>query len=636
MPTGHRPFITPADTYAIFDTNEGFQSAAKRLGTSPNTLRKWWVEKFGQEAFNARGKRLQAAGAASFNRGQAGKFKTMKEVVEPCALCGQPVILSLVRKAALARILCTACDEAERGVDRHCPVCGFGCVGDRGLAGHMARPQHGDPEAHAAYLQGKVEHLWDGKSEGPDYVTCQLCGHRAVTLTRHLLSSHRVTAEQYLMQFPAALVRSMTLTVLRQEAARRSHQEVPRRGLTKPILCSVCSRQHVVSAFFAYSTHDPRCPECKQAALDANEPWEGLQEPDDYVTCQACGYRAENLTSHVYTEHKELVGRYEAIHPNHKIVALHSAVRDKSALKGRKISDETRARMAASAGWNRGLTKETDERVARAAVGMRGRPAWSKGLTKADHPSLQSTSEKLSALRMGVPNDAARLDIAMEDFVPYLDETGAVDRHTMSEAIDVCEPTLSKYMAAIGLRLSTRYRDACIEQRIIRLEKTDLLPFALANGKIVVGAAMAGLGRDYKVIKRECERHGLPTFNHRIRQSLCLEAISKVLGGATYTQEKCFRQFCNPPTGHMFRFDGYFPDYALLAEFQGWQHWTFPSVYIQDRHLFDALIARDAEKARQVAADGRFKLLVIREDEPYADPAYLRERLLDEGVVGVD
>jgi len=49
-----------------FSTTEGFKAVAARLGVSPNTLRVWWVEEFGQEAFKARGKAIQAAGAANF------------------------------------------------------------------------------------------------------------------------------------------------------------------------------------------------------------------------------------------------------------------------------------------------------------------------------------------------------------------------------------------------------------------------------------------------------------------------------------------------------------------------------------------------------------------------------------------
>jgi hypothetical protein len=221
----------------------------------------------------------------------------------------------------------------------------------------------------------------------------------------------------------------------------------------------------------------------------------------------------------------------------------------------------------------------------------------------------------------------------MVDFTPFLDETGAVDRKSMSEAIGVSEVTLTKHMESIGLRISTKYVDARVESQIIRLEKNDLLRFTLGNGKVVIAQAMVGLGHDYKVIKRECERHGLTTFNHRIRQTICLSAISKVLGDATFDQEWSPRKFTNPSTGHRFRFDGYFPSHSLVVEFHGWQHWMFPSVYIKKEELFFALQERDRIKENLIHSDPTLRYFLVREDEPYADPGYLLGRLIDEGVL---
>lgn len=405
-------------------------------------------------------------------------------------------------------------------------------------------------------------------------VSCRICGHQAQTLARHLKAAHGITADAYRVQFPNARIRSEACEANRKAAISQAHAEKPRAGLKKAVQCP-CGTSHEVAATSA--SKDLRCPTCK--------------------------------------------ARDKAAKPK---------ARKPSPLKGRKLSVETRAKMAASAGWNRGLTKETDDRVARAAAGMKGRAAWSKGLTKADHPSLRSTAEKLSALKTGSPcTNGLKADLSLVDFTPYLDATGAVDRRAMAEELDLSEETVTKYMDSIGLRLSTKHVDARVERQVIRLTKEDLLPFALANGKVVIGAAMAALGRDFKVIKRECSRHGLPMFNRRIRQSLCLEAVSKVLGGAAYVQEWSPRQFVNPKTGHRFRFDGFFAGHDLIVEFHGYQHWTFPSVYIQDRTLFDAMVERDAEKVRQVTEDGRYHILVVREDEPYTDPDWLRQRLLD-------
>jgi hypothetical protein len=273
------------------------------------------------------------------------------------------------------------------------------------------------------------------------------------------------------------------------------------------------------------------------------------------------------------------------------------------------------------------LTKDTDERVKAVSDHRMGQPSWSKGLTKADHPSLRSAAEKLSALKMGQPG-TTNADLSEIDFTPYLDATGAVDRKAMAEELGLCEPTVTKYMEILGLRLSGERAATAAERRVIRLERETLETFMLGNGKVVIGAAMAKLGHDFKVIKRECARHGLPTYHH-IRQSLCLEAVSRALGDVPYEMEWKSMRFVNPPTGHRFRFDGYFPSHSLIVEFFGYQHWVFPSVYIKKREIFDAMVERDRVKAQLIREDGDLFYLEIREDEPYTDERYLRERLLD-------
>jgi Zn ribbon nucleic-acid-binding protein len=459
-----------------------------------------------------------------------------------------------------------------------------------------------------------------------------VCGHTAVTLARHLKAAHEITADVYRAQHPGARIRSEACEANRSAATAKAHAAHSRTGKKKLVACP-CGTAHEVGLTFA--SKDLRCPVCK--ARDEDAKWATLTKGEQYVTCSECGHRAENLTSHIQNAHPEWVGRYPG-----QIVASTSAVRDNSALRGRTLSEETRAKMSASAGWNRGLTKETDERVAHAAEAMRGRPAWSKGLTKETHPSLRQTSEKLMTWAGPARywSNGLRADLSDVDFTPYLDETGALDRKTMAEELDLSEPTvtkymesITKYMESIGLRLSTKYVDARAERDTIRLEKEELLKFALLNGKIVVGQAMVGLGRDYKVIKRECARHELPTFNRRIRQTICLDAVSKALAGVAFEQEWEAMRFTNPSSGRRFRFDGYFPTHDLIVEFHGYQHWTFPSVYIKKEELYFALQGRDRIKENLIHGDPTLRYFVIREDEPYADPTYLRARLIDEGVL---
>lgn len=456
-------------------------------------------------------------------------------------------------------------------------------------------------------------------------VSCRICGHIAKAIVSHLKTAHGITSKEYREQYPDARIRSEATEAKRRRAVSRAYHKNPRKGRKKTIRCSSCGTPREVALTFAPAMHETRCPVCLEA-----EKWASLVEGEDYVSCAGCGHRAENLTSHIRKVHPEWVGCYPG-----QVVAYKSSIRDKSALKGRRISDDARNKMSVNAGkWNKGLTKDTDSRVATQAKHRTGHPSWSKGLTKETHPSLRATSEKLSAYTGQRRYWTSRADLSVVDFTPYLDETGAVDRKAMSEALGLCEPTITKYMRGLGLRLSTKYVDARAERATVRLDKADLEQYALQNGRVVIGRAMVGLGYDFSVIKRECERHGLKTFNRRIRQTLCLNAVSEALGGASYRQEWSHKRFYNPVTGRRFRFDGYFPDFNLVVEFHGYQHWVFPSVYIKDRGVFEALQERDRQKAYMVKSDPVLRYFEVREDELYADSEYLKGRLVGEGIFG--
>jgi len=168
---------------------------------------------------------------------------------------------------------------------------------------------------------------------------------------------------------------------------------------------------------------------------------------------------------------------------------------------------------------------------------------------------------------------------------------------------------------------------------LIHLDRDLLNSFKLKNGKISIGKAMAALGHAFVTIKRECERHGLEVSRKHIQEALYLEALSKVLGGAPYEVEWSPEWAINPGTGWRFRYDGYFPEFNLVVEFHGYQHWTFPNFYMKDETQYFALQERDRIKENLIHSDPTLRYFLVREDEPYADPEYLRGRLIDEGIL---
>jgi hypothetical protein len=76
-----------------------------------------------------------------------------------------------------------------------------------------------------------------------------------------------------------------------------------------------------------------------------------------------------------------------------------------------------------------------------------------------------------------------------------------------------------------------------------------------------------------------------------------------------------------------------FPSHDLVVEFHGYQHYVFPSVYIKEDKLYFELQERDRLKENLIHADPVLRYFLVREDEPYTDIAYLRGRLMDEGIL---
>jgi hypothetical protein len=255
-------------------------------------------------------------------------------------------------------------------------------------------------------------------------------------------------------------------------------------------------------------------------------------------------------------------------------VALCSAVRDKTALKDKTLSEETKAKMAANAGrWNKGLTKETDSRLAQLSESCKGRPSWSKGLTKEKHPSLLNTSEKL--------------------------KTWVGPKRTWSN----------------GLKVT--------------LTEEQLEPFKLKNGKVSVGKAMAALGHPFVTIRSECDRLGLLTSHTNVAEHFVLELLAGILG-ESYISEWSSPDFVNPETGRRFRYDGFFVEHQLLVEFHGRQHLE-PIGFYGGERSFKSTQKYDKIKAHLVKNHPTLSLFVVYETEPYRDVNYLRHRLEQDG-----
>lgn len=219
-----------------------------------------------------------------------------------------------------------------------CPVCSQSTKDARGLASHFNHRRKAGDTAHPEYQASQEEARWAGKTEGTDYIRCLACGLRVFTLARHLKAEHKITAVQYRAAYGEdAKIRCDTLKAKRSMALSTCLRV---KGDKKEVVCSSCGEAWMGSKFLAPGTHDFRCGVCKSRdeAADKQEQWKqwnGKSEPQDYVSCRACGdYRADNLTSHIQSAHPNLVGTYKNTYPGSFLVALSSGVRDKISIRG--------------------------------------------------------------------------------------------------------------------------------------------------------------------------------------------------------------------------------------------------------------------------------------------------------------
>jgi len=166
----------------------------------------------------------------------------------------------------------------------------------------------------------------------------------------------------------------------------------------------------------------------------------------------------------------------------------------------------------------------------------------------------------------------------------------------------------------------------------LNLTRDDLVPFMDDRGRVEVAKAAAGLKCSWLTVLRSCRRLALPTRNRLAFQKRVLDAVSEVLGGAGYAWEWSHDEVRNPRTGYRLYYDGMFAGHALVVEAHGAQHYRYTPGWHRTESEFDERVALDAHKVSEAVRLG-YRVLVVRHDEPYTDPAYLAGRLVGMGVL---
>jgi predicted transcriptional regulator len=149
------------------------------------------------------------------------------------------------------------------------------------LEGRVQRHAH-ERREEAVYLKGKEEE---------DFITCRECGFRETRLTSHLETQHGMTAEDYQIKYPDALV-VLKSVVEKQSASKRA------KGGYKPIRdrrgarqCSVCGE------WFIFGGEGKHLLECVAKHPDK------YIEGKDYVRCPECQVPMLRIGRHLKDEH---------------------------------------------------------------------------------------------------------------------------------------------------------------------------------------------------------------------------------------------------------------------------------------------------------------------------------------------
>ena len=239
-----------AEAMAAFHSDEPFRAVASRLRISPNTLRVKWKEAYVEDAFEARSKAFQQKGAEAYGLRTRGVAKTRNFVSVLCRSCQtsmQVTRLSLSRSGGT--VCCDSCRDKDK--NRTCPVCNLACDGAKGLATHFWKQ---DDAGHKQYLADVEKAKWDALQENVEYVSCAVCGFKALALNGHL-RTHGLSADSYRERFIGHPIQSENWLQAKSDNAVQFRHNLTVEDLSscvdtegRVVVEAVCSKYNCVSS----------------------------------------------------------------------------------------------------------------------------------------------------------------------------------------------------------------------------------------------------------------------------------------------------------------------------------------------------------------------------------------------------
>lgn len=383
--------------------------------------------------------------------------------------------------------------------------------------------------------------------------------------------------------------------------------------------CSVCGLrvdgERGLSQHFRHrrDAQDAAHMEYEQELEDAR--WAGKEEGLDYLVCRECGLRLESLTGHILV-HGLTAPEYRT---RHGADAL---------LRPWKVLDSMRVGMLASPAHQKGRdvgTKpiECDDCGVSFLVSKSFTPSIHDARCDVCKATGNLLEEELRWEGLEEPEDYVRCR-----------QCGYRGANLTSHLQSKHPELVGQYMAVYpGALINAQQSGSRIggSSRALGLTKTDLLPYADKKGRVVVAQASEAIGCSWWTVLRYCRLLGIPTRNRLAFQKRVLDAFQAVLD-EPYVWEWAHPDIVNPKTGYRLFFDGYFPGHNLVVEANGKQHYQYVEWWHKTREQFEYRQKLDVLKARRLREEG-VRLVVVRYDEPFNDPMYLRGRLVGAGLV---